>query len=130
MYGGEKRKIAHDTGADSHRGYCLSEQPTPKVGQGSLYQEPYRMQLFTLFAEAYNQGLIINGALVAEKVRDSAIERWLTHDQEEDKKRLPYINKLHMAWFEWQYAWQHSAMKSHSHSAPAHRIASVCAITG
>jgi hypothetical protein len=80
-------------------------------GTGFLYQEPYRMQLFALFAEAYNQGLITNGSLVAEKMRDSVLERWLTRNQEEDKKRLPYLDKVHMAWYEWQYAWQHSAMQ-------------------
>jgi hypothetical protein len=80
-------------------------------GTGSLYQEPYRMQLCALFAEAYNQGLITNGSLVAEKMCDSVLERWLTRNQEEDKKRLPYLDKVHMAWYEWQYAWQHSAMQ-------------------
>jgi hypothetical protein len=79
-------------------------------GTGSLYQEPYRMQLFSLFAEAYNQGFITNGSLGADKLYDSVKERWLTHDQE-DKKRLSYLDKVHMAWYHWQYAWQHSAMQ-------------------
>jgi hypothetical protein len=80
-------------------------------GTGSLYEEPYRMVLFKLFAEAYNQGLITNGSLVADKLHDSVKERWLKHDEDEDKKRLPYLDKVHMAWYEWQYAWQHSAMQ-------------------
>jgi hypothetical protein len=80
-------------------------------GTGSLYQEPYRMQLFTLFAQAYNQGCITNGSLVSDKLYESVKERWLTHDQEEDKKRLSYLEKVHMAWYHWQYAWEHSAMQ-------------------
>ena len=80
-------------------------------GRGSLYEEPYRMQLFTLFAEAYNQGLITNGFLVADRLYDSVKERWLTHEDAEDKKRISYLDKVHMAWYDWQYAWRYSAMK-------------------
>jgi hypothetical protein len=80
-------------------------------GIGSLYEEPYRMDLFKLFAEAYNQGLITNGFLVADRLYDSVKERWLTHEAEEDKKRLSYLEKVHMAWYDWQYAWLYSGLK-------------------
>ena len=70
-------------------------------GTGSLYQEPYRMDFFKLFAEAYNQGLIINGSLDADRLYESLKGQWLTHEDEEDKKRLPYLDKVHIAWYEW-----------------------------
>jgi hypothetical protein len=99
----------------------LSEQILKKViaylnhqlrgGLGSIHQEPYRMDLFKLFAEAYNQGLITNGALVADRVRTSVMEQWFTHNEEKDKERLYYLDKVHEAWDEWQYAWQHADMK-------------------
>ena len=60
-----------------------------------------------LFAEAYNQGFVTDNSLVADKLRDSIMEQWFTHDKDEDDKHVEYLNKLHNCWYEWTYAWNH-----------------------
>src|SRR5262249_10188178 len=32
-------------------------------------------------------------------------------EDDEDRKRLPYLDNVYMTWYEWQYAWQHSDMQ-------------------
>jgi hypothetical protein len=73
--------------------------------RGSIHQEPYRGDLFKLFAEAFNQGLITTpsqpGYLSADALSDTLSER-----VPEILDSQPFRD-LHTMWGEWTYAWRH-----------------------
>jgi len=80
-------------------------------GIGSIHQEPYKGDVFKLFAEAYNQGFIEDESLVADALQNIVIARWFSHNENEDKNRTYFLDKLHTCWHEWQYAWNHCDKK-------------------
>ncbi len=80
-------------------------------GIGSIHQEPYKGDVFKLFAQAYNQGFVRDGTLVADALQETVKEQWFTHDENEDKNRMYFLGRLHTCWHDWQYAWNHSDMK-------------------
>ena len=49
-------------------------------GKGSIHQEPYKMDAFKLFAEAYNQGFIEDGSLRADALQEAIKAQWFSQD--------------------------------------------------
>jgi hypothetical protein len=76
--------------------------------RGSVYQEPYKRDMFALFREAYRGGYFQRQSgeqlLTADALGDVLIDRWFADDgRNEARERL--LGQMMPMWQEWQYAW-------------------------
>lgn len=69
--------------------------------RGSIYQEPYKGDLFRLFADVFNEGPGQIGSLTADAVIATICERApeLAGSKE--------LSSFYSMWREWLYAWHH-----------------------
>ena len=73
--------------------------------RGSIHQDPYKSDFFSLFAAAYNGGhmsIDSNPRLTSSGLRD-ALEPRIP-----ELLGLPLAQELLVFWQEWNYAWDHA----------------------
>jgi hypothetical protein len=76
---------------------------------GSIHQEPYKHDFFTLFAAAFNNGMmrgsgdVLNADALLDSIKERAPE--LLHGEA--------WRNLYTFWSEWTYAWRHASELEH-----------------
>ncbi len=75
--------------------------------RGSMHQEPYKGDIFKVFARAYNGGLLVDEErrhLRGDALYQAIIERRPVADDDTKKQQL--LEQLDTMWREWTYAWE------------------------
>ncbi len=76
-------------------------------GRGDMGQDPYRSDLFKVFARAHRAGLCVPEGLRADPMAEVVIARWIKGEDDERTEKLKrgLIQDLAVRWTYWQYAW-------------------------
>jgi hypothetical protein len=75
-----------------------------RKAQGTLWQEPYKGELFAIFQTAYRAGLTSQAPLTGDSIRECCVERWLLGDDKPSQALRRQLEDFAIMWNAWGYA--------------------------